>query len=88
MPKVKGYLRTTAVCIVIAFACLFGYLMFQNLCAEIFIRWGWETRRTTDLFTHGFFVAFLVVVILYPVIEELIFRMLSCKLLQLTKLPV
>ena len=87
MSKVKSNLRTATVCVVIAFICLFGYLMLQNLCAELFIRWGLETRRTTDLFSNGFWKVFFVVGIMMPILEELVFRLASCKLLQLTKMP-
>ena len=57
------------------------------MCAELFIRWGWEVRRVTDLFKYGFWVTFLVVGILFPILEELFFRLLGCKLLKLTKMP-
>ena len=87
MLKVKNNLRIAVVCVVIALACLFGYIMLQNLCAELFIRWGWEVRRVTDLFKYGFWVTFLVVGILFPILEELFFRLLGCKLLKLTKMP-
>lgn len=87
MPKVKSNLRTAAVCIVIAFVCLFGYLMLQNLCAELAIRWGLETRTEIDIFKNGFWNVFLSAAILAPLLEELIFRLASCKLLQLTKMP-
>lgn len=87
MTKVKNNLLTAAICIIIAFVCLFGYLMLQNLCAELFIHWGFETRSTQDLFTNGFWPTFLVTAMLVPVLEELIFRLLSCKLLMLTKMP-
>ncbi|MBO4823343.1 MAG: CPBP family intramembrane metalloprotease [Clostridia bacterium] len=87
MLKVKDNLRIAVVCVVTAFVCLFGYLMLQNLCAELFIRWGLETRKDLDLFQHGFGLAFLIVAIIPPVFEELIFRLLGCKLLKLTKLP-
>jgi len=87
MPKVKNNLRTAVVCVVIAFVCLFGYLMLQNLCAELVIHWGWETRSETDLFQRGFWVVFFIAGLLFPIIEELIFRLLGCKLLKLTKMP-
>ncbi|MBO4726420.1 MAG: CPBP family intramembrane metalloprotease [Clostridia bacterium] len=87
MLKVKNNLRTAVVCVVIALACLFGYIILQNLCAELFIRWGWEVRRVTDLFKYGFWVTFLVVGILFPILEELFFRLLGCKLLKLIKMP-
>ena len=87
MPKVKSNLRTAAVCIVIAFVCLFGYLMLQNLCAELAIRWGLETRTEIVIFKNGFWDVFLSAAILAPLLEELIFRLASCKLLQLTKMP-
>lgn len=88
MPKVKNNLRTAAVCVVIAFVCLFGYLMLQNLSAELFIRWGWETRDTnTDVFANGFWMTLLVLAVLVPLFEELVFRLACCKLLQLTKMP-
>ena len=87
MSKVKNNLLTAAICIIIAFVCLFGYLMLQNLCAELFIHWGLETRSTQDLFTNGFWPTFFVTAMLIPVLEELIFRLLSCKLLMLTKMP-
>ncbi|MCM1403985.1 MAG: CPBP family intramembrane metalloprotease [Prevotella sp.] len=87
MPKVKSNLRTAVVCIIIAFVCLFGYLLLQNLCAELFIAWGWQTRTEYDLFQAGFWNAFLNAAILAPILEELIFRLVSCKLLQLTKMP-
>ena len=88
MLKVKNNLRTLAICVVIAFVCLFGYLMLQNLCAELFIRWGLETRSTNlNLFANGFWVTFFLAAIMAPILEELIFRFLACKLLQLTKMP-
>ncbi len=88
MPKVKSNLRTAAVCVVIAVFCLFGYLMLQNLCAELFIRWGWEARTTdTDLFQDGFWMALIIGAVLVPMVEELIFRLFCCKLLKLTKMP-
>ena len=87
MPKVKKYLRITAVCVVTAFVCLFGYLMLQNLCAELLIHWGIEARKNVDIFAYGFWNAFIAGAILAPLLEELIFRLLSCKLLQLAKLP-
>ncbi len=87
MLKVKSNLRVFLCCVAIAFVCLFGYLMFQNFCAEVFIRWGWETRNTVDtLFVNGFWNAFMIVAIAYPVLEELIFRLLLCKLLKATKM--
>ncbi len=88
MSKVKNNLRTFAVCVVIAFVCLFGYLMLQNLCAELFIHWGLESRSSNDLFASGFWLVFLMGALLAPLMEELIFRLLSCKLLQLTKMPI
>lgn len=87
MLKVKSYLRTFLVCVAIAFVCLFGYLMLQNLCAELFIRWGWEVRNSLDnLFANGFWSVFLIVGVFMPLVEELVFRMLSCKLLAMTKM--
>ena len=87
MLKVKNNLRTAVVCVVIALACLFGYIMLQNLCAELFIRWGWEVRRVTDLFKYGFWVTFLVVGILFPILEELFFPLLGCILLKFINMP-
>lgn len=87
MLKVKSNLRIAAVCIAIAFVCLFGYMMLQNLCAELAIRWGLQTRTDVDLFKNGFWYVFLSAAILAPLLEELIFRLASCKLLQLTKMP-
>ena len=88
MPKVKCNLRTAFVCIVIAFVCLFGYLLLQNFCAELFINWGWETRKNYDLFAvNGFWLTLLITTVLVPILEELIFRLLSCKLLKLIKIP-
>ena len=88
MPKVKSnFLRTLLICILIAFVCLFGYLMLQNLCAELFIRWGWEKRTTLDhLFVDGFWLVFFILAIVYPVLEELVFRFFACKVLHKTKL--
>lgn len=88
MPKVKNNLRTAAVCVIIAFVCLFGYLMLQNLCAELFIEWGWEKRTNVDYFENGFWMTLLVAAVLVPLFEEFVFRWLCCKLLQLTKLPL
>ena len=89
MSKVKNNLRTAAVCVAIAFVCLFGYLMLQNMCAEIFIRWGLETRSTdSDLFADGFWLTFLVGAVMVPLIEELIFRLACCKVLQALKMPI
>lgn len=89
MPKVKSNLRTAVVCVITAFVCLFGYLMFQNLCAELFIRWGWELRpENHDLFQNGFWLTVLVGGLLVPILEELIFRFVACNLLKLTKMPV
>ncbi len=87
MSKVKCNLRTLLVCVVIAFVCLFGYILLQNLCAELFVCWGWETRKIDNFFVNSFAVTFLVAAILLPLLEELIFRLLNCKLLQLTKMP-
>lgn len=87
MPKVKKYLRTAGICTVIAFGCLFGYLMLQNLSAALFINWGLETYQVVDLFPNGFWWSFFVLGVLTPVVEELVFRLLSCRLLKLTKLP-
>ena len=87
MLKVKSNLRNFLICVAIAFVCLFGYLMFQNLCAEIFIRLGWETRSTFNgLFNHGFWNAFFITAVVYPVLEELVFRLFACKILKMTKL--
>ena len=88
MLKVKSnFLRNFFVCVLIAFACLFGYLMLQNLCAELVIAWGWEERTTTgSLFEDGFLSAFLVIAIIFPVLEELIFRLFVCKSLQKLRL--
>lgn len=87
MLKVKDNLRIMLVCIVTAIICLFGYLMLQNLSAELFIRWGVETRKTLNLFPNGFWVTFLTVAVVPPILEELIFRLVNCKLLKLTKMP-
>lgn len=87
MLKVKDNLRVAVVCVVTALICLFGYLMLQNLCVELFIRWGLETRKTLDLFENGFWLTFFVAAVIPPVLEELVFRLLGCKLLKLTKLP-
>lgn len=87
MAKVKRNLITAAVCVLIALLCLFGFMMFQNLCAEVFIYWGWETRQAVDLSANGFWYVFLTTVILAPVLEELIFRFLLCKGLKRLKLP-
>lgn len=88
MLKVKSnFLRNFFVCVLIAFTCLFGYLMLQNLCAELVIAWGWEERTTTgSLFEDGFLSAFLVIAIIFPVLEELIFRLFVCKSLQKLRL--
>lgn len=87
MTKVKSYLRNAVVCVAIAFICLFGYLMLQNLFAALFVRWGFENNSTNnDLFVPGFWLTFLVGAVLVPVLEELVFRLLICKLLQLTKM--
>ena len=88
MTKVKSNLRTAAVCIVITFVCLFGYLLLQNLSVELFARWGFETNQNTNLFTNGFWVTFVSMALVVPLLEELVFRFLSCKLLQLTKMPI
>mgnify|MGYP003308440219 CR=1 FL=1 len=88
MLKVKSNLRVFFICIIIAFVCLFGYLLFQNFCAELFIRWKFEERTTLNLFKNGFWNAFIIVAIIYPVLEELIFRLFACRLLNMTKLPV
>ena len=89
MLKVKNILRTLAVCVIIAFVCLFGYLMLQNMCAELFVHWGLEARaENVNMFANGFWIMFISGAILAPVIEELIFRLLACKLLQLTKMPI
>ena len=88
MLKVKSnFLRTGLICILIAFGCLFGYLMLQNLCAELFICWGWEERSSMDeFFADGFWSAFMIIGVIFPVLEELIFRLGVCKLLQKFKL--
>ncbi len=86
MSKVKNNLRIALVCIVTAFVCLFGYLMLQNLCAELFIRWGWETRSDAVVFKN-FWSVFLISAIIVPILEELVFRLLACKLFQLSKMP-
>lgn len=86
MSKVKSIFLSTGVCLTIAFICLFGYLYLQNMCAEIFIRVGWETRSNVDLFPHGFWLAFLLYAVLPPLYEELIFRWAVCKGLQWAKL--
>lgn len=79
MIKVKSILRTFSVCVAIAFICLFGYIMLQNLCAEIFIRIGWETRNTIDLFAkHDFWYVFFVSGVLPPILEEVVFRLVLC----------
>lgn len=86
MQKVKSNLLTAGVCVLIAFICLFGYIMLQNLCAEVFIKLGWQTRQTLNLFGNGFWVAFITMAVLPPIYEELIFRFLLCKGLRLIKL--
>ncbi len=87
MLKVKSNLRIFLCCVTIAFICLFGYLMFQNFCSEIFYRLGWETRLTTDsLYVNGFWNAFFISAIIFPIFEELVFRLLACKLLKAIKL--
>ena len=86
MQKVKSNLLTAGVCVLIAFICLFGYIMLQNLCTEIFIKIGWETRGTADIFAYGFWYALIMMAILPPLYEEFIFRFLVCKGLQLTKM--
>ena len=88
MSKVKDNLRIAIVCVVIAFVCLFGYLMLQNLSSELFIRWGLATRKDGDLFgNYGFWITFFIAAIFFPVFEESVFRLLACKLLKLTKMP-
>ena len=88
MLKVKSNLRTFLVCVLIAFGCLFGYLMLQNLSAELFIYLGWETRQTVnEIFNNGFWTVFLILAIIFPVLEELMFRWVVCKLLKMAKLP-
>ena len=86
MSKVKSIFLTFGVCVAIAFLCLFGYLYLQNMCAEIFIRIGWETRSDIDLFQRGFWLAFLLYAVVPPLLEELIFRFAVCKTLQWVKL--
>lgn len=86
MSKVKRIFLTAGVCVTIAFLCLFGYLYLQNMCSEIFIRLRWETRSSVELFTYGFWVAFLVYAVLPPLLEELVFRFAVCKTLQWAKL--
>lgn len=88
MSKVKSYLQTTFVCISIALICLFGYLMLQNMCVELCIRWGWEVRTNPNLFENGFWLTLLVGAVMVPVLEELVFRFACCKLLQLTRMPI
>ena len=88
MRKVKGNLQILFVCVVITFACLFGYLMLQNLCVELFVQWGWEVRVTENsLLEQNFWLAFLVTGIIVPVCEELFFRFAVCSSLKLTKIP-
>ena len=86
MNKVKRIFLTAGVCVAIAFVCLFGYIYLQNMFAEIFIRLGWETRSSVELFTYGFWVAFLLYAVLPPILEELVFRFAVCKTLQWVKL--
>ncbi len=74
--------KNILICIAISFVCLFGLIMFQNLCAELFIMWGLEDRITVDLFQNGFWIAFILIGILPPIYEELIFRLGVCKLLK------
>ncbi len=87
MSKVKNNFRIAFVCIVTAIVCLFGYLMLQNLCAKLFVRVGWETRKAMTIFNNPFWYTFLLAVVLAPALEELIFRWLNCKVLKLLKLP-
>lgn len=87
MPKVKSYLRTTAICILIVFLCMFGYVMLQNVCAELFIHWGLEVRFEQNLLENGFWATMFVGALLMPVLEEVVFRLACCKLLQLTQMP-
>lgn len=86
MQKVKSNLLTAGVCVLIAFICIFGYVMLQNVSAEIFIKLGWEQRLTVDLMAYGFWFAFIVYAVLPPLYEEFIFRFLVCKGLGLLKL--
>ena len=76
--------KTILICIAIAFVCLFGMVMMQNMFVEMFIAWGWETRtdpveQWDTLFANGFFVTFLWAGIAIVLIEELIFRFGICK---------
>lgn len=87
MPKVKDNLRTLLVCVIITFVCLFGYLLLQNLCVELFVQWGWEVYSEDDLFANGFWLTLFIVGLIVPVCEELIFRLVICRLLKFTKLP-
>ncbi len=87
MPKVKDNLRTLLVCVIITFVCLFGYLLLQNLCVELFVQWGWEVYSEDDLFANGFWLTLFIVGLIVPVCEELVFRLVICRLLKFTKLP-
>jgi len=89
MLKVKSnFLRTCLVCVSVAFAALFGYVMLQNLFAELFIRLNWEARGTdSHLFENGYWSAFLIMAIMFPVLEELVFRFCLCNFLKKIKLP-
>lgn len=87
MLKVKSYLRVTVVCVLIVYLCMFGYVMLQNMFTELFINWDWETRVEQDVFENGFWITMLIGALMVPVLEEIIFRLTCCRILQLTKMP-
>ena len=80
--------KTILICAAISGICIFGLVMFQNMCVELFIQWGWEMRidpatEWERIFGNGSFgafcIAFVLVGILPPIYEELIFRFGICK---------
>ena len=84
--------KNILICTAIAFICIFGLIMFQNVCVEVFIEWGWETRPDAEkewaaLFKYGFLWSFVFVGIVTAILEELVFRWCTCQaLLRWTKL--
>ncbi|MDR0383892.1 MAG: CPBP family intramembrane metalloprotease [Christensenellaceae bacterium] len=75
--------KNILLCLAIALTSVFGYVMLQNFCTELFVNFGLETPTAAGELT---FLSIIYAVIVAPVLEELLFRFGIIKVLKLTGL--
>jgi membrane protease YdiL (CAAX protease family) len=70
--------RNTILTVLIAMACIVGFMLFQFACIDFFIQIGWQPRPSmlkNGINTWGMYAIYILASCIFPaVMEELIFR--------------